>query len=102
MVELGSVAPLRRLSHVTSRATALGARTPVDVENRASAATDLDSLDEAVCDCFACPRLVAWREEVAATRRAAFRDQEYWGRPVPGFGPAGARIAILGLAPAAH
>jgi uracil-DNA glycosylase family 4 len=46
--------------------------------------------------------LVAWREEVAETRRAAFRDQEYWGRPVPGYGPADARIGILGLAPAAH
>ncbi|HEX5597444.1 MAG TPA: uracil-DNA glycosylase [Micromonosporaceae bacterium] len=59
-------------------------------------------LDEAVAGCFACPRLVAWREQVAATRRAAFRDQVYWGRPVPGFGVADARIAILGLAPAAH
>jgi uracil-DNA glycosylase len=45
---------------------------------------------------------VAWREEVAATKRAAYRDWTYWGRPVPGFGPAGARICILGLAPAAH
>jgi len=63
---------------------------------------DLASLDRAVSDCFACPRLVAWREEVAATKRAAFRDWTYWGRPVPGFGPAGARIGILGLAPAAH
>jgi uracil-DNA glycosylase family 4 len=62
----------------------------------------LDELDAAVCACRACPRLVAWREEVAQTRRAAFRDQEYWGRPVPGFGPADARIAIVGLAPAAH
>jgi uracil-DNA glycosylase family 4 len=62
----------------------------------------MSALDDAVSDCFACPRLVAWREEVAAARRAAFRDQEYWGRPVPGFGPADARIAILGLAPAAH
>jgi len=62
----------------------------------------LDELDAAICRCSACPRLVAWREEVARTRRAAFRDQEYWGRPVPGFGPADARIAILGLAPAAH
>jgi uracil-DNA glycosylase family 4 len=63
---------------------------------------DLASLDQAVSDCFACPRLVAWREEVAATKRAAFRDWTYWGRPVPGFGPANARIGILGLAPAAH
>jgi uracil-DNA glycosylase len=87
---------------VTARSTARGARTPEDVVKRATAATDLAALDRAVSDCFACPRLVAWREEVAATRRAAFRDQEYWGRPVPGFGPADARIAILGLAPAAH
>jgi len=87
---------------VTPRATARGARTPVDVEKRAAAATDLTALDAAVCACFACPRLVAWREEVAATKRASFRDQDYWGRPVPGFGPPDARIAILGLAPAAH
>jgi uracil-DNA glycosylase family 4 len=46
--------------------------------------------------------LVAWREQVAATKRAAFRDWEYWGRPVPGFGAADARIGVLGLAPAAH
>jgi uracil-DNA glycosylase family 4 len=63
---------------------------------------DLDTLDAAIAGCRACPRLVAWREEVAATRRAAFRDQEYWGRPVPGFGPPDASIGILGLAPAAH
>ncbi|MGC4804355.1 uracil-DNA glycosylase [Micromonospora sp. DT233] len=69
---------------------------------RAARATDLADLDGAVVDCFACPRLVDWREEVARTRRAAFRDQEYRGRPVPGFGPADARIGILGLAPAAH
>jgi uracil-DNA glycosylase len=52
--------------------------------------------------CRRCPRLVAWREEVATVRRAAFADQEYWGRPVPGFGDAEARILLLGLAPAAH
>ena len=52
--------------------------------------------------CRACPRLVAWREEVAAQRRAAFADQEYWGRPVPGFGDPGARVVVVGLAPAAH
>src|SRR5258708_5115244 len=63
---------------------------------------DLSTLDRLISDCRACPRLVAWREEVASTRRASFRDEEYWGRPVPGFGPADARIAILGLAPAAH
>ncbi|WP_434090316.1 uracil-DNA glycosylase [Micromonospora avicenniae] len=70
--------------------------------DRAARATDLADLDATVSDCFACPRLVDWREEVARTRRAAFRDQRYWGRPVPGFGASDARIAILGLAPAAH
>jgi len=69
---------------------------------RAPVAEDLTELDAAISECFACPRLVAWREEVARTKRAAFRDQTYWGRPVPGFGPPDARIAILGLAPAAH
>ncbi|HEY4421502.1 MAG TPA: uracil-DNA glycosylase [Pseudonocardia sp.] len=52
--------------------------------------------------CRACPRLVAWRELVAKEKRAAFRDQEYWGRPVPGLGPADAPLLIVGLAPAAH
>lgn len=59
-------------------------------------------LDAAVADCRACPRLVAWRELVAREKRAAFRDQTYWGRAVPGFGPADARMLIVGLAPAAH
>ena len=71
-------------------------------ESQAATAADLATLDERVTRCRECPRLVAWREEVAATRRAAFRDQEYWGRPVPGFGPPDAPIGILGLAPAAH
>ncbi|HKE66509.1 MAG TPA: uracil-DNA glycosylase family protein, partial [Micromonosporaceae bacterium] len=68
----------------------------------ASGCADLEQLDDAVAACRACPRLVAWREEVAMTKRAAFAGETYWGRPVPGFGPADARIAILGLAPAAH
>ncbi|WBB59791.1 uracil-DNA glycosylase [Streptomyces sp. WMMC500] len=59
-------------------------------------------LDGRLCDCRACPRLVAWREEVAATRRRAYADWDYWGRPVPGFGPADAAMLIVGLAPAAH
>jgi uracil-DNA glycosylase family 4 len=62
----------------------------------------ISELDAAVSDCRACPRLVAWREQVGVTRRAAFRDEQYWARPVPGFGPANASIGILGLAPAAH
>ena len=52
--------------------------------------------------CRACPRLVAWREQVALTRRRAFRDERYWGRPVPGWGSERPRLLIVGLAPAAH
>src|SRR3954471_14643550 len=66
------------------------------------AASSLAELDAAVVDCRACPRLVRWREQVARDKRAAYRDQDYWGRPVPGFGPADAALAIVGLAPAAH
>lgn len=62
----------------------------------------LHQLDTELIQCRACPRLVAWREEVALVKRAAFRDETYWGKPVPGFGPDGARILIVGLAPAAH
>ena len=69
---------------------------------RAPLAASVDDIDRLVVACRACPRLVAWREEVAATRRAAFATEVYWGRAVPGFGPADAPIVIVGLAPAAH
>lgn len=59
-------------------------------------------LNARVTACRACPRLVAWREEVAREKRRAFRDQEYWGKPVPGFGDLRARLLIVGLAPGAH
>lgn len=52
--------------------------------------------------CRQCPRLVEWREQVAREKRAAYRDETYWGRPVPGFGDPDARIVVVGLAPAAH
>jgi uracil-DNA glycosylase family 4 len=68
----------------------------------AGTAGDLAALDSRLVACRACPRLVAWREEVARTPRAAFAGQTYWGRPVPGFGPPDARICVVGLAPAAH
>ncbi len=55
-----------------------------------------------VSSCRLCPRLVDWREQVAREKRAAFRDEAYWGRPVPGFGDPNARLVIVGLAPAAH
>jgi uracil-DNA glycosylase family 4 len=65
-------------------------------------APTLASLDRRVASCRRCPRLVAWREEVAVAKRASYADEEYWGRPVPGFGSAAPRIWIVGLAPAAH
>ncbi len=59
-------------------------------------------LGDAIVRCKACPRLVAWREQVAREKVARFRECAYWGRPVPGFGDDGARIVFVGLAPAAH
>ena len=80
--------------------------TPRSTEDRdrdGSAAPDgLAILDEDVADCRRCPRLVAWREQVADEKVARYRDETYWARPVPGFGGADARILVLGLAPAAH
>jgi uracil-DNA glycosylase family 4 len=65
-------------------------------------ADSLLKLHDEIVTCRACPRLVAWREQVATERRAAYADQEYWGRPVPGFGDPDARVVIVGLAPGAH
>jgi len=65
----------------------------------------MDSLASVAADitaCRACPRLVAWREDVAATKRAAYQDWDYWGKPVPGFGDPEASVLVVGLAPAAH
>ena len=62
----------------------------------------LDALHAEVVACRACPRLVAWREEVARTKRAAYAGEDYWGRPVPGFGDPEAQLLVVGLAPAAH
>jgi uracil-DNA glycosylase len=62
----------------------------------------LAALEAEVVDCRRCPRLVSWREQVAREKRAAFRDEEYWGRPMQGFGDPAARVLVLGLAPAAH
>jgi uracil-DNA glycosylase len=62
----------------------------------------LKTLNQALITCRRCPRLVAWREQVARDKRAAFRDEDYWGRPVPSFGDPDARVLLCGLAPAAH
>ena len=62
----------------------------------------LERLHQEIIACRCCPRLVEWRERVAREKRAAFRDWEYWGRPVPGFGDAEPRLVVVGLAPAAH
>jgi uracil-DNA glycosylase family 4 len=65
-------------------------------------APSLSGLQDRIVDCRRCPRLVAWREKVAREKRAAFQQEEYWGRPVPGFGEPRARVLVVGLAPAAH
>ena len=62
----------------------------------------LASLNKEIIACHKCPRLVVWREEVARVKRKAYRDEEYWGRPVPGFGDPKARVLVVGLAPGAH
>jgi uracil-DNA glycosylase family 4 len=63
---------------------------------------ELAALEAEITSCRRCPRLVAWREKVAREKRAAYADETYWGRPVPGFGDPRAGIVVLGLAPAAH
>jgi uracil-DNA glycosylase family 4 len=83
-------------------ATGPVAETPREVRTLAHEVRDVRQLGDAVACCRACPRLVTWREEVARTKRASFATEEYWGRPLPGFGAADAEIAVVGLAPAAH
>jgi uracil-DNA glycosylase family 4 len=62
----------------------------------------LEELEQRIVGCRRCPRLVEWRERVAREKRAAFADEDYWGKPVPGFGDPEASVYVLGLAPAAH
>ena len=78
------------------------ARDPGAVLSQSRASDELDVVEARIAQCRACPRLVAWREEVARVKRASYADEEYWGRPAPGFGDPAARILVLGLAPAAH
>jgi uracil-DNA glycosylase len=78
------------------------ARDPNEAARLAAEAGTLAELTARQSVCRACPRLVAWREQVAGVRRRSFRDERYWGRPIPGWGSATPRILIVGLAPAAH
>ena len=78
------------------------AGTPQDVQRLAAEAPSLDELVARQSVCRACPRLVEWREQVAVERRRAYASEEYWGRPVPGWGDPAPRVLIVGLAPAAH
>ena len=64
--------------------------------------SQLDQLNKEIIACRKCPRLVAWREEVACVKRKAYLDWDYWGRPVPGFGDPDAHVLVVGLAPGAH
>jgi uracil-DNA glycosylase family 4 len=75
---------------------------PSAVEVEAAGCCDVPSLDRKVADCRACPRLVAWREQVAVEKRRSFADEDYWGRPVAGFGDPSPSLLVVGLAPAAH
>jgi len=64
--------------------------------------SELENLNKEIIQCRKCPRLVEWREEVARVKRKAYQDEEYWGKPVPGFGDPKARVLVVGLAPGAH
>ena len=88
------MSPVRRI-----RRPARGASQPVVLAPRLGT---LEELEACIPTCAACPRLVRWREEVGRVKRRAFRDWTYWARPVPGWGDSKARLAIVGLAPAAH
>jgi uracil-DNA glycosylase family 4 len=78
------------------------ARDAAEVHRLATSAPTIERVDARSSVCRACPRLVAWREEVAANPRASFAGETYWGRPVTGWGDPKARIVVIGLAPAAH
>jgi uracil-DNA glycosylase family 4 len=87
---------------MTAGTAATGPDDPGFPAAAAALAAAVPALDDAVTTCRACPRLVAWREEIGRVKRRAYTGQEYWARPVPGFGPQDAPLAVVGLAPAAH
>jgi uracil-DNA glycosylase len=73
-----------------------------NIKGRLEQSTPLETLNKKIIACHKCPRLVAWREEVALTKRKAYQEWDYWGKPVPGFGDPHARVLVVGLAPGAH
>ncbi len=87
---------------MTDAALAPVAADAADVRRLSGSAGTLGELSERVSVCRACPRLVAWREQVAAEKRRAYAEESYWGRPIPGWGDERARLLVVGLAPAAH
>ncbi len=91
-----------RASTATTTSATTATRSSAEPSVPRSPTDDLEELEHDVVECRRCPRLVAWREEVARVKRAAYADEEYWGRPLPGFGDPRARLLVLGLAPAAH
>jgi uracil-DNA glycosylase len=64
--------------------------------------SQLEKLNNEIIPCRKCPRLVEWREDVARVKRRMYKHEEYWGKPVPGFGDSQARVLVVGLAPGAH
>jgi uracil-DNA glycosylase family 4 len=78
------------------------ASSPDDVARLAATSPSIDALSARSTVCRACPRLVAWREQVAEVKRKSYADEDYWGRPIAGFGETAPRILVVGLAPAAH
>jgi len=88
--------------HERSQAKGVGADELLAARTGLDPASELAALERRVIGCRRCPRLVEWRERVARERRAAYATEDYWGRPVPGFGDPDARVYVLGLAPAAH
>jgi uracil-DNA glycosylase family 4 len=98
----GPVAPGTGWPEDPATAATPVAADPADVRALAAGAPGLAELTARQSVCRACPRLVAWREEVARVRRKSFMDEPYWGRPIPGWGDPEPAILILGLAPAAH
>ncbi len=100
----------RRLQHTAewrdddqpAATAARGISAPDEGESEPEVEDSLARLTAEVVSCRRCPRLVEWRERIAREKRLAFRDWQYWGRPLPGFGDPGARLLVIGLAPAAH